>query len=58
MVVLGGVLFLVSEVPLYLFALEEHRSIADIARIQIVELLCGLQGYLAHKKPHPPRTLP
>jgi hypothetical protein len=31
MVVLGRVLFLMSEVPLYLFAFEEHAGVADVA---------------------------
>jgi hypothetical protein len=64
MVILGGWVFLMSEVPLYVTArshwpclvtrsswLQEHLTHAKVPPPM------ALQGFLAHKKLHPPRNL-
>jgi hypothetical protein len=50
MAVLGGGLFLMSEVPLYIELYPQSLG-SDLASDRT------LQGYLAHKEMHPPRTL-
>ena len=56
MVALGGWVFLMSEVPLGIVLLPQ-LSEDGLQRLRAGHDAWRLQGYLAHKKPHPPRTL-
>ena len=55
MVILGGWVFLTSEVPLYL-ALQGVGAATPVSRGEqsTRQQECRLQGYLAHKNPPPP----
>ena len=71
MVFLGWWAFLMSQVPLYAETWMEHEQIGRGVRLRLVPgatteitpqegpqvLGKGLQGFLAHKKPLPPRPL-
>ena len=51
-------MFLMSQVPLYLFCMRrETRPICCTASFRCLLQISLLQGYLAHKKHPPPRTL-
>ena len=69
MVVLRGGRFLMSEVPLYLqkyLPAWPSRVLAHMSNVSVMHSHkvkhsdhdSNVQGYLAHKKMHPPRTLP
>ena len=64
MVVLGGVLFLISEVPLSCASSGHSARVTSLAfaldakAVRISALQLARQGYLAQEKKHPPRTLP
>ena len=63
MVVLGGWANFMREVPLYDYAEKEVEGQQRFAQgreiaLNFVESLHILQGHLAHKQTHPPRTLP
>ena len=71
MMLLGGWVFLISEVPLYPHWLKAlltwHAGLSQgpyssrfpslQTNIPLAVITICLQGYLAHKKPPPPRTL-
>ena len=57
MVVLGGGRFLISEVPLYMVAMESITGSSPSTRKTGLPWDTGVQGLLENKDTHRPRTL-